>query len=288
MTARGQVLIIVLWTMGLVSAAAGILTARVQQELRLGHLPLEAVQREALADAVLRHAAAVLLRDDPGVDHLAEPWATGLEGGSPIFDAVLVGPGSFRVGTSDGAGGFRPGLLDAEGSLNLNAADGTVIAQLLTLLAVPDADPDALAAAIVDWRTADDPEDGVCAEAVPPCHNGPFSSLDEVRLVPGMTPAAFEALRPYVTVYGGSTVNINTASAVVLDALGCPGEALVAQRESLEPPVLAPETCPGTGATSSAFLAPIETWLIPAGARTQRRAVIARDGTILAWTADSR
>lgn len=283
MRRRGQVLVIVLWTMGLVSAAAGILTARVQQELRLGRVPVEMVQRGALADAVLAHAAALVQRDDPAVDHLAEPWATGLEEGQQVLDAVLVGPGSFRVGTLVSPEEFHPGLVDAQRYLNLNAADAATIARLLTALAPPDVDPNELAAAILDWRTKDEPEAGLCAAAAPPCHNGPFNSVEEARLVPGMTPAAFEALRPHVTVYGGSAVNRNTASAVVLEAFGCPGAALVEQRQSLEPPVLPPEACLGTEQTSTAFLAPIETWLTPTGARTRRHAVIARDGTVLAW-----
>jgi len=47
-----------------------------------------------------------------------------------------------------------------------------------------------------------------------------FELLDEMLLLKGMTPAVYEQLIPYVTIYGNGLVNINTAPRPVLLALG--------------------------------------------------------------------
>ena len=52
------------------------------------------------------------------------------------------------------------------------------------------------------------------------CKNGPFESVEELLLVRGVTPAIFKRALPYITVYGSGAVNINTADATVLEALG--------------------------------------------------------------------
>jgi len=57
------------------------------------------------------------------------------------------------------------------------------------------------------------------------CGNGPMDSLDQLRLVKGMTPALFDGkdgrpgISSHLTVHGDGRININTAGPLVLQAL---------------------------------------------------------------------
>ena len=268
---RGQVLIVTFWMIALVSVATGVLMMRATHEARLSRIPLEVVQREAIVQAAVQQAIALLQRDeDLAVDHLGESWATGEEGGQPVLEHIAVGPGIFTAG-----------LIDEERKINLRHASTGVLARLIGLVGPPETDPQELAEAIRDWRTADEPEIGVCAEPQR-CHNGLFDSVDELRLVPGMTPELFDALVPYVTVYGGPASNVNTADPLVLRAWDIPEEQvgkIVTQRQS--PPFTT--SYPGLSAQSTAFTVMVEAWIPTLSLRTRLHAVIDRDGNILAW-----
>ena len=282
---RGQTLIIVLWVMGLVSLAVGSLSLQSDHALRLARFPVESLQRRALAQAAVQQALVLMVRDDATVDHLGEPWATGQDGEQSAMDQVAVGDGLFRVGATDADGTFTAGLIDEERKLDLRYASPQALQALVRHVGVEGSlTPEQIAEAIVDWR--DEAIGAWCDEQQLgyACHNGLLDSVDELRLVPGITNELFSALEPYVTVYGQGAVNINTASAVVLDALGCSGEALVEARAGATPPVLVPSACPGTVGVSSAFTVPVEAWLSDASSRTHLRAVIRRDGMILAWS----
>ena len=283
MNARGQMLIVVLWVMGLVSVAVGSLTVHTTHALRLGRIPMESVQRDAIAQAALFQAIRVIQQDTaehPQIDSLQEPWATGLDtSGRPLFESIAAGEGGFSVGR-DEDGVFTVGLIDEERKLNLNTASAAALAQLITRAGVHgSATPQVIADAIVDWR--DQPDGATCQGRHPSCHNGPLQTVDELRLVPGMTTELFDALQPYVTVYGSGAVNVNTAPAIVLDAMGCPGAALVAQRAT--PFASPPPTCPGSSVVSSAFTVPVQAWLSRSTIRVHRQAVVHRTGAILAW-----
>jgi len=268
----GQLLIVTLWMLGLVTMAAGAVVLGSAHEARLGRIPLESLQREAIVEAAVQQAIALLTNDDPVVDHLGEFWARGEAAGQHALANIPGGAATFTVA-------------DEEHRINLNIAAPGVLERLVAAVNVGGVNAAEVADAIVDWRTASEPETGMCADRQPPCHNGLLSSVDELRLVPGMTPELFEALVPYVTVspLAGASVNINTAPAIVLDAMGCPGAQLVARRESADPPILPSSDCPGTGQASTAFTVSVEAWVATSSLHTRLQAVIDRDGHILAW-----
>ena len=278
-------LVVVLWVMGLIGLAVGAVTMRASHELRLSRIPLEQVQRQAVAEAAVHHAMALVARDVvPTEDHLADAWATGLEDGQQVLMDVPVGQGVFRVGGVDTQQDFHAGLLDEERNVNVNTAPPQVLAALMAATGIEGTLPSQdVAAAIVDWR---DPDPGPwCGEGSgAQCRNGPLQSLEELLLVPGVTPELFAALQPFVTVFGHGAVNINTASSTVLNALGCTGEALVQQRAEAQPPVLSPDACPGTVAHSDAFRVPVEAQLQDSSSVLQLSAVVHRDGRILSWS----
>ncbi len=277
----GQAQVLVLWALGLVSVAIGTLTVESVHELRLGRMPLAVLQRRAIAQAGVQQAIALLTRDDPALDHLGESWATGKEGESQFLQDIAVGDGFFSIGVIEGET-WRAGLIDEERKVNLNVATSDDLRRLIDLVKTEDLNAQAFATAIIDWREKTDPEGPACQDATPPCHNGPFETVDELRLVSGMTPELFAALEPYVTVYGSGSVNVNTASAIVLNALGCPGETLVQQRAGT-PFTSPPATCSRTAVTSTAFLVPVEARLSSISGQSRINAVINRAGKILAW-----
>ena len=284
----GQILVVVFWMLGIVSLTVGAVVMRSGHEARLSRIPLEAIQRKAIAEAAVQQAIALLQRDDVEIDHLGEAWATGEEAGVQVLADIPVGNGMFRVGVPREDGGFAAGLIDEGRKLHLNTSAADVLKRLIEAVNIAGVNAQEIADAIINWCTPNDPETGICLGRQPPCHNGPLSSVDELRLVPGMTPELFDALAPYVTVYplGGAAVNINTAPAIVLDALECAGAQLVAQRQVNDPPIPS-GSCGGTTSMSEAFTVPVEAWLTTSSLRTRLHAVIDRDGNILSWLPQS-
>ncbi|HTL47660.1 MAG TPA: hypothetical protein VL688_06300 [Verrucomicrobiae bacterium] len=122
------------------------------------------------------------------------------------------------------------GILDEESKLNVNRAKTDILKNLLVLAAgLKEEDAAVLANRITDWRD-DDTEptlpggaekyDYLSMRGAYEPKDGDLQSIEELLLVKGMTPEIFSSIRPYVTVYGDGTVNVNTAGSKVLLSLG--------------------------------------------------------------------
>ncbi len=115
---------------------------------------------------------------------------------------------------------------------NGNAPDEQRLAVFRKLLANLDIDP-SIADAVVDWLDNDDTPRVGGAESsyylsLPypyRAKNDLFDTLDELRLVRGMTPERFEKVKPFATIYSSGKVNINTAPKEVLMALSAGQDA---------------------------------------------------------------
>jgi general secretion pathway protein K len=109
---------------------------------------------------------------------------------------------------------IRVTVQDDQGFINLNTADASLIRQLLKTGGMTDDDAAALTDKILDWRSK---------EYVPRLHgvtdaeyrargyayrqrHGPFQTVDELKLVMGMTPDLFARIAPALTVHGISPV----------------------------------------------------------------------------------
>lgn len=277
---RGQTLILVLWIMGILTVAMGTLIVRSTHELRLGQMPLLLIQRQAIAQAGVSLAAGLIKQDDPAIDHLGEAWATGVDPSTQqqLFENKRVGEGAFSVGVTENGQEFHAGLIDEQRKLNVNTAAPEQLKRLIEEVA-PNAPAAELSAAIADWR--DEPLGEYCKTASPPCHNAPLDTVDELRLVPGMTPEIMGAVEPYVTVYGTGLVNVNTASVAVLNALGGEGENWAQQRKN-KPFESSPNAdIPNLAVTSSHFTVCVQA--SQNGSMSRIEAVIDRDGRILSW-----
>jgi general secretion pathway protein K len=115
---------------------------------------------------------------------------------------------------------------------NGNAPDDQRLAVFRRLLDVLGIDG-TVADAVVDWLDNDDVPRVGGAES--PYYSGLpypyrakndlFDTVDEVRLVRGVTREVFEKLRPFVTVSSSGKVNLNTAPKEVLMALSAGADA---------------------------------------------------------------
>lgn len=157
----------------------------------------------------LRRAEAL----GPNADAVVDPWA---QPDLLVDDSLDIGDAVIRLR-----------LEDVGARLNLNRAGEAELRSLMTALRVDAGQADRAAQAMADWRDLDDSRRGRGAELqeylqddapVLPS-NGPFGSVDEIRLVLGVTPEVSERLAPFLTVAGSGRVNLSAAPVEVIAAL---------------------------------------------------------------------
>lgn len=181
-----SVLIIVLWiAFGLVAIALYSANS-MSSELRAADNRVQALAADQAIEGAARYVAQVLTEQ---ATNGIVPYLTDYAN-----EAVAVGDAHFwLIGRSDGQ--TKPnqisfGLVDEGSKLNINNTN--VTAEMLELL--PRMTPE-LAAAIIDWRDANEDVTSGGAEADTYarlsssyyCKNAPFDSVDELRLVNGAT-----------------------------------------------------------------------------------------------------
>jgi len=201
-------------------------------ELKLTAHNMQAVQSFYLAKAGIIRTITELYNDPrPDFDTLKESWGNN----KTVFKEYHLGPGSFTVNRNYFPNADDPeektifyGAEDEQSKININQAPYYILVNLFELL---DEDRE-IAANIIDWRDKDsipgNNGDGYGAEdgfyeglgKKYPCKNKPIEILDELLMVKDITPELFNKIKPYITIYGEGTVNINTAPPIVLLALG--------------------------------------------------------------------
>jgi len=172
--------------------------------------------------------------EDSQTDHLAEIWASELPGlpidGGEVFGQVEDLQGRFNINN----------LIDDNGQVDPEALE-----QFGRLLVALELDP-RFAGVAADWLDADldaafpdGAEDSIYTGMTPPYRsaNQSLTSASELAALDGMDKATFDALAPHVTALPrGTTINVNTATAPVLQSLGdnipiTAVEALLQERE---------------------------------------------------------
>jgi general secretion pathway protein K len=279
---RGFALLAVIWILALLVILAAGLAADTKAGVRLAHNRLGLAQARALADAGVTLGAYSMLDGT-----LAMQWRA-----DGSVHEVAYGGGHLVIS-----------LQDEDGKVDLNAAPPELIEGLFGALGIDHGA--ALTQAIVDRRT------GLVAAAPPPprfaganavaglgrgdgfglnMRHMPFAAVEELLLLPGMTRAAFERLRRFVTVQSGSArIDPQTAPREVLLAL--PGVSpqevgfLLAARATASGPDAALPTLSGVErylAPSNLRAVSIEARAVTAsGARFVREAVVVLTGSPL-------
>ncbi len=181
-----------------------------------------------------------LLRDDAQdseTDHLGEIWAAEM----PVLP----------IESDTVQGALHGDVQDLQGRFNVNnlvsrngEIDTVSLDQFRRLLAALDVDP-RFADLAADWIDVDQSaelagaEDAIYSGMVPPYRsaNQHLTSVTELAALEGMDKATFDILLPHITALPGRTaINVNTATAAVLQSLGDDisadiAESLMGERE---------------------------------------------------------
>jgi general secretion pathway protein K len=189
-TQRGIALVLVLWLLVLLTVIAVSHARNVRLETRLAYNQMEHTEARALAEAGVNRAIMELL----------------VRGDMPRYpvDGTVN-----RIAIDHHVVSFS--MRNASGLVDLNTAQPALLDALMTAAGVDEAKRADLVDAILDWRDSDDLRHLHGAEDSEYRHaglawgvrNGPFSSVDELRYVLGMTGALYRRLLPYLTVYSG-------------------------------------------------------------------------------------
>ena len=221
--ADGFALILVIWALVLLATVASGFAAAVRHETRSAGDLASLARSEAIAAAAVRLAALALASTDPDIRWQADAQLREI----PWPDA--------RVGVR---------VRSENARIDLNRAPRELLVGLFAHR-LPQADPEQLADAVIDWRDAnDDPEPHGAEELAyrragygyaPP--NQPFHSVNELSQVIGFSDDGVRTLVPYLTVHSRwARISVASAEADVLMAI--PGleptdvEAFIAQRDA--------------------------------------------------------
>jgi len=236
---KASVAVLVLWAIALLAVFAIHIGAGVRQRLDFlarieSRHDLRWIARAGVEKAL---AELAVFENQDNCIALRQSWSASPQ----LFSEIQVGRGfatvaaAYRTGDFKAAAGGDEGIQlrfggeDEQAKLNLNTVPRQVLVRLFVELKALDVDQaEELAAAIVDWRDADNQseahgaEDGYYHGLQPAseCKDGPFESREELLQVRGMTDALWRQLKPYLTIHGSGSVNINTAARPVLAALG--------------------------------------------------------------------
>jgi general secretion pathway protein K len=204
---RGFALLIVLWSMVLLSLLFSRLVSAGRSEAEIAFNLRRAAQLQAQADGLLYNVIFGLL---------------GGPGGWTADDSLR----RIRLAASVAV----VSVVNLGGRINPNSASGALLDALLHRVGADATTADAISEAMVDWRSPAGPgrfEAPQYAAAglsySPP--GSPFQSIGEIGLVIGMTPALLANLAPHLSLYNGDDPDPRFADPVVMQALRDAGMA---------------------------------------------------------------
>lgn len=242
---RGMILVVVLWSIAVLSALAMAAATTFRGFTGVVGVGRDRVQAEGLLTAGLEAAAGIIatLGDRPLDD---------------IETTVTLSAGSVRARLSDEGGRVDVGKAPVE-----------LLAAMLRAVGVPGGQADDLAREIDAWRTpADQGGANAAARLSAGAQQGkdpPFSDVRQLANIPGMAPQWVPAIASLATVFGNETVNPLTAPAAVLAALPGVGNGQV------EAFLAARRAAPADAARLVATLGPAQKYL---AVKTQQAASI--------------
>jgi len=255
---KGFALLSVLWGLTLLTMIAGSLAASGRSDVRIARNIVESAQARALAEAGIARAILLLL-------NVSSPQSVRLDG-TPV--AFAFNGGEVRIS-----------LQDEGGKIDLNQAPAEALAGAFRSAGLDHRRAATLTDAVADWRDSDSlrrPDGAEGADYrraglawVP--RNAPFTTVEELRRVIGVTPEIYARVEPLVTTHSHSaTVNQATASPAVLAALSGTGAAPAGTGISAR--LVLPAAMLGA-VSSSTFGTRVRTISVTAEARTNADAV---------------
>ena len=185
---HGAALVLALWLLTLLTVLAAGYGYAMRTETKLTIHGVELAEARAIAEAGVWLALADLLRPEE-----KRQW---------LNDGTL-----YQL--DFGEGRIRLRIQDEAGRIDLNTAGDHLLRGLLEKAAQPGDDVDYALNAILDWRDPDSQRRNPGAEDDDYAHAGygakdaPFNSIEELRLVAGMTNGMFARMYPALTLYSG-------------------------------------------------------------------------------------
>ncbi len=231
---QGAILILVLWALGFLSVLALQLGMNIRQKITLWQRLEERRQLHYIAEAGIQKAIALLRYNGQANKNYTAVSKVILSDNEGEFAHIDMRQGYAEVSSSnvqgwDAAATKRFGVVDEESKLNINKATPAELKILLRYAFSMDSPTaDDLAKSIIDWRDHGHSElsgfyGSTYYESLRHPYtlkNADYEILDELLLVQGISKRFYQELIKYLTIYGEGAVNINTASAPVLLAVG--------------------------------------------------------------------
>jgi general secretion pathway protein K len=207
---RGFALVVVLWSLGGLALVGAQITFNARIQSRLAAAARDQVKVEVAADGAVQHAMFMLLGDSR-------------QGSTAQPTKLRIGEAIVTLAAEDEAGKINP-----------NTVSRQVLRRLLAALGVDPPRADRLAGQIADWRSRGEtsalggPKIDQYRDRGLPYRwgGGPFAAVDDVGLVPDMTPEILARLRPWLSIYqegetigsGGGSGGDSPAQAAAADA----------------------------------------------------------------------
>ena len=224
---RGSILILALWVIFMLAMLAVAVGAHIEGRLALARRIEQRTVGYYAARVGVERGIARLLQDTNGWDGLGETWSDS----QVDFSNVVSGAGIFSLHyaleLSEGGSNVFYGVWDEQSKIDINPGRGRIELIVALLQVAGGLSPDAAARVgesinLARTRLVDKSPTigGKTGWVDPHIQPGPFRSIYELRWVKGISPEVFDKIRESVTVYGGDRVNLNTASAVVLQSVG--------------------------------------------------------------------
>ncbi len=235
-----MVLILALWAVGLLTIFALGLGRGVRAKADLLRRLEQRDRLRRIAEAGVAVGRAVLGETFEGRESPPTPaeLKAFFYNNPATFGETPIDGGAFRVGGGPGGdasgNGSLPGVIDEERKIPLNRADAEILTRLFEkVLDRTEDEARPLAEAVIDWREYGESEiEGFYSDEYYdnlrypyPAKKADFETVEELRLVEGVSDAVYDRIFPFVTVYGSGRVNLNTASAEVLYAVGFSDDA---------------------------------------------------------------
>lgn len=187
---KGIALILVLWVSVLIAVLLASFSLSARVEALQGRNLLDSTRARYAAEAGMHRAAYELRGSNPDTRWIAD---------GRIYPLEFEG---FEVEVE---------IYDETGKVDINVADGLLLAAMFKHGGLAEVDADALAAAVMDWRDPDDlisvngAEEGEykAADRSYTPRNAPFETVSEIQQVLGMSFELYRELEPLMTIYSG-------------------------------------------------------------------------------------
>lgn len=234
---RGSILILVLWSLGLLTVFALYLGLGVRQRLdfllrvetrnKLYNIAEAGIKQSVTKIGNFDKTSLVVLLKDSWSNDESAFYQRPVSGGSFTVGYLYKEGDLYSKGSEADSPGMMYGAADVMSKLNINTASLQELSRLIEFAADIDEYTAAdIASCIIDWRDEDNASLANGAESKYynslgyDCKDFAFETLEELFYVKNMDRDVFSRIKPYITIHGSGQVNVNTALGPVLSALG--------------------------------------------------------------------